>query len=329
MRVASGNSSLDVREELIELLEMVVGHLAKSEDVQWAAVFDRLDTTRLVAIQEAEYDAGWISSFVSAVNLMTDCVRRVVDREKVREATKALDVGPGWNRAFATLVRQGSRVRVGDVSSMGYSVINWELFLRLYSDSLSIPINDSAAQEEYWRKLQKGTQTLPLEPILLADPSGSNSSWVTDDRATAKKLQMTDNPTTDVYDALGLNWTGRTLGPTTHAVLFGCALHLRERAAGSLHCPNAVDGWENMFFVSRNVSAQPWPEHGSATAGLFDDAPNFPEAIHGPSGNGTAEVSVSISAVGDVLVGNRALECGNSVTERAMKRLRAAVEEAK
>lgn len=318
---------MQIRESLINLLRETIGALSLRKTVAWPTVVTQLDEARRVALADAVDAEGSVTSVVSAVNLLTDCVRGAVVQADVAQALKALDVGPGWDKAFAGLVRHGPTITVSNDMAMGYSALRWRMFLLCYGPELNAPINNPRLQDRLWDDMTSSSYLLPMGTVTLADPSGTSSSWVTDDGDEGKKLRTSD-PTTDVYDALGLDWTGRAerrTGTVTEAraLLFGCRLRTRERAAGALHCPNAVDGWGNMFFVSRANTGKDWPNHGSATARPVADEPSLPEAIHGPALTSTD--NVSFAPLGYIRIGDRAAEYGESVSARSIDRLRAAV----
>jgi hypothetical protein len=101
-------------------------------------------------------------------------------------------------------------------------------------------------------------------------------------------------------------------------------LHVRQHAAASLHCPTAVDGWGNLFFVPRAPQPDKWPRHGSATATPIDDKPSLPEAVHGPARVSRESVDVYPLA-GEIAVGDRVAEFGENAMRRAIARLQQAV----
>lgn len=319
---------MGVRADLIDILRDVVGTLAKDEaEVDWPTTLELLDAVRQVADEDASTDPGALTSFVSASNLLTDCVRGVLEPSKVRNALPALDPGPGWENGFSSQRRRGAEVEVEGDESMGFSAMHWRSFLDAFGARLSAV--GRAAEDALWDELESGDYRyrLPTQYVSMADPTGHSSAWVTDDGDGGTRLQNGD-PTDDLYDALGLDWsqleTDHTRPGEARAVLLSCPLHVRRRAAGTLHCPNALDGWNNLLFVPREPTDAPWPDHGPATARPDNDTPSLPEAIHGPANAATREVEVL--PVGYVRVGDRPPEHGSSAASRSLERLRQAVD---
>jgi hypothetical protein len=77
------------------------------------------------------------------------------------------------------------------------------------------------------------------------------------------------------------------------------------------------------LFVPRQPTQKPWPEHGAATARPTSDDPSLPEAIHGPARIGYK--SASVHPVQEVNVGDRVMQYGIDVMNRAVVRLRASL----
>jgi hypothetical protein len=215
-------------------------------------------------------------------------------------------------------------VTVANDDAMGYSAMHFRTLMEVFGPELNASIGNPRRKRDLWDDLQGTTLPLPMRTILLASQTNTRSSWVTNDGDDAGKLRTAD-PTEDVYNRLGLDWTGRseriTNGvPKARAVLLCCPLRVRERTAGALCCPNAIDGWGNMLFISRRVTGSAWPDHGSATARPGSDDPCLPEAIHGPPQ--VTEGDVSVMAAGEINIGNRPVEFGNDAMSRAIRRLR-------
>jgi hypothetical protein len=320
----------NVREFLIELIIQTIDALAVEQPVEWLAVVDRLEQAREAALQRVYSDAGLLVSVVSAANLLVDCARGHLDTAALATAVRKLDVGPGWDAGMADLCRHGPSVRLAEEEkAMGFSAMHWSKFVEFFAPELSYAANPRL-HEVLFAQMHDRSYRLPVKDVLLADPSGTRSSWVTDDEDNGAKFRS-DDPTRDVYDALGLDWSGLprenvsvdgTLG-FTRAVLFCCAMDVRQRAATTLCCPNAIDGWGNLLFVSRHPTGALWPRHGSATARPDDDAPSLPEAIHGPAA--ASNDTVSVLPIGYIRIGVRAAESGAGVSARAIARLRSAL----
>lgn len=314
---------MHVRAILIEVLREVVDRRLSKEPIRWDAVFARLEEARATAAAQISSNGGLAASVVSAVNLLSNCVSGDLDLDRLRIALEKLDISAGWEAGFsADLLRSGRQVVLDDGDrTIGSSALTWEKFIQFYAGAYGLSEDDKSGVEQLWLDLFRGTVRLPIRDLDIADSHGSTSSWVTDDAHHGSKLKDGD-PTRDVYDALGLNWTAR--GGKTRAVLLCCPMYVRLRAAQSLHCPNAIDGWGNLFFVPRRSTDLPWPHHGTATARPTSDEPSMPEAIHGPATASRDSVEV-IPLKRDVEVGNRLIEHGEHVMLRAIDRLRHAV----
>ncbi|MDP9192258.1 MAG: hypothetical protein M3P06_11215 [Acidobacteriota bacterium] len=311
---------MEIRGVLKRVLNDVVGGLAVGASVDWPTVVKQLDETHREALRFVDSDPGQTVSVVSAANLLADCkLGLIIDLGALHKAIGQLDLGNGWNTAFTDLLRHGKAVKLAKkIPPLGCTAIHWQKFVDIYAGPLGYPSKPD--HERLWNDIRNGARKLPLEDLDLANPSGSTSSWVTADDHDGDTLK-TGDPNRDVYDALGLYWD--LTEPTTRAVLICCGLDMRERAAQSLHCPSSVDGWNNLFFVSRPQHDDPWPHHGSATARPTSDAPSMPEAIHGPAQASPA--SVEIFALRDeVTVGDRVVEYGDAVMQRAIGRVRKA-----
>jgi hypothetical protein len=314
---------MHVRELMIAILRQVVVRRTEGQAVDWETVFTRVEEARTEAMAQMTADPGVAASFVSAVNLLVDCVCERVEVGSLRDAVDRLDIADGWESWFAIgLLRRGSIVKLplGDSSPTGWTAVKWINFLRYYAPQLGYLPYEKRRAEQLWADLKSNLIRLPLADLDLADSSGGSSTWVTDDSEGGRSLTQGD-PRYDIYDALGLTW-----GPPnekTRAVLISCPIPLRHVAARSLHCPTAVDGWGNLLFVPRQPQDRPWPNHGAATARPASDDISLPEAIHGPAK--TSRLSVSLFPVEEFEVGDRVEEYGAEVMSRAIHRLRTAV----
>jgi hypothetical protein len=316
---------MNVREVLIELLKDAIDPLSAGiAPPDWAAILEKLEAVREAALQQVEADPGGLTSVVSAANVLVDCARGVLDAAKVANALTTLDPTGGWEAGLGMLIRTGKKVRLAGDEAIGLSAMQWRKFLDVFRERLAVSANKQE-EDELWEELQDGSYRLPIEDISLADPSGKTSAWVTDDGEGGAKFQRGD-PTQEVYDALGLDWSElpRETPDTddVRALLLACPLHVRQQAATALHCPNGADGWNNLLFVSRLPTDEPWPDHGCATARPDHEDPSLPEAIHGPAAAATEDVRVL--PIGYIRVGRRSVECGAAVTARALARLRQA-----
>lgn len=316
---------MHIREILIEALRSAVDRLASGERPHWPAIFDRLDEARAVALAEMDTEPGFAASVVTAVNVLFDCARNALDLKELQAALAKLDVSHGWNAGLGgQLLRKGPNVVLQDDSPMGFSAIAWKNFVRYYATPLGYGVDDRSL-EQLWADLQSRVKRIPLGEIDIADQTGNSSAWVTDDGREGAKLK-TDDPTRDVYNELGLSWPHSVAeaGGKTRAVLLCCPLHIRLRAAKSLHCPNSADGWGNLLFVPRQSKESPWPDHGSRAARPTSDEPTLPEAVHGPAK--VSRESVDVVPLGHAIaVGDRVTEYGEQAMQRAIGRLRRAV----
>jgi hypothetical protein len=314
---------MHVRELLIPILRQVIARRASGGSVEWDGIFTGLEEAKAEAITRMPRDPGVAQSFVSAVNLMVDCICGRIDAAMIRDAVEHLDVADGWDSAFGIdLLRKGAAVSLppGDSSPAGWTAVKWSDFLRYYAPQLGYLPDDAREAERLWSDLKANMVRLPLADLDLADPVGGSSTWVADDRQGGRLL-ITGDPQHDLYDALGLTW--RPPHEKTRVVLISCQMSMRQIAARSLHCPTAVDGWGNLLFVPRQPQNRAWPDHGAATARPTSDDVSFPEAIHGPAK--TNRLSVSLYAVDEIDVGDRVGVYGADVMERAMTRLRRAI----
>jgi hypothetical protein len=320
---------MNVRKTLVEILQQTIAALVSGEAVDWDTVINQVEHARQAALAQVGIDPGLMTSIASAANLLTDCARKVIDIRALAVAVKKLDHGPGWDAGLTSVVRKGPGVLLDDPKAGGLSAIHWSSFVRFFAAPLGFG-RDKRDQDILWSELQKRPYHLPAKDVDLANPSGTDSSWVTDDGKDGEALRTAD-PTRDAYDALGLDWSGlfkerlSTDGTTgeARAVLLSCPLGIRQHAAGRLCCPNAIDGWGNLLFVPRKPTGAAWPRHGSATARPTGDAESLPEAIHGPA-RATGDI-VAVKPLGYIRIGQRATECGTDVTARAIDRLREAV----
>lgn len=316
---------MPILESLFQLLRETTEAMSLRRHVAWTAVLARLEDLRLQALADPDDPQGPVTATVSVINILIDCVRDVVTRDQVAEAAKALGSAREWTKGFSRLGRKGAEIEVLDDVPTGYSAMRWRLFLACFGPELNA--NNKRDQERLWQDLHASPYELPMLRITLAERSGALSTWVTDDGVKGLTLP-TSNPTSDVYDALGLDWTGQAERiesgvHETRALLYGCKLRTRKGAAGALHAPTAVDGWGNMFFVSRSNTGKDWPDHGSATARPDDDKPSLAEAIHGPAE--TETTNVAFTPLGFVRIGHRAKDYGENASARALARLRAAL----
>ncbi len=242
---------MHVRELLIAILRQVIGLRAAGESVEWEAVFTRLEEAETEALAQITKDPGVAASFISAVNLIVDCVCDRVEVAILRDAVDRLDVADGWESGFAIeLLRKGSVVKLPEDSSpTGWTAVKWTDFLRYYAAQLGYPPDDKRRAEQLWSDVKQNFIRIPLADLDLADPIGGSSTWVTDDRDDGRSLTRGD-PQHDLYDAFGLTW--RPPNEKTRAILISCPLSLRHVAARSLHCPTAVDG--GAIYCSCHVS---------------------------------------------------------------------------
>lgn len=308
-----------VREILIELLQSVTDRLVSTDRVDWPSVVDRLEKARVMAADEDDLSA----SVVSAANLLFDCEQKAVDVKGIQAALGKLDVSKGWESGLGShLLRKGPDVAVDSDTAMGFSAIAWKNFTLYFASPLGYGVDDRSL-EQLWADLRKGYKKIPLGELDIADPTGNSSAWVTDDDADGTTLLKSADPTVDVYDQLGLNWTKfAEKDGKTRAVLLCCPLQIRKHAASSLHCPNSVDGWNNLFFVPRTpVKGATWPDHGSRAARPTSDAPTLPEAVHGPAKASRESVN-TLPLDYEINVGDRSAEYGDAAMQRAIDRLR-------
>ena len=315
---------MNVQRELIHVLRDVIGALAAQQPVDWPNVLNVLEKTRDAALEEIDTDEGLVTCVVSTANLLLDCARGVVQPSTLGYALQRLDAGPRWNDALTPHYRQGTIVELTDEMANGFSAVRWQVFSRHLASLMGFS-RDQVELEKLWERLKGENVFVPAAEVQLMHPSRTDSAWVTDDEEDGYTLV-----TADVYDALGLNWSfdlsdsGSAPGEA-RAVLLCCPLHVRKRAARTLHCPNAVDGWGNLFFVPRVPTGEPWPHHGSYTARPESDDASLPEAVHGHLKASNTEVS--LRGIEYIRVGNRVVEHGLAATQRAIDRLRATVME--
>lgn len=321
---------MNVQQELIRILRETVGALAAGGSVDWAATLDDLTRTRDAALDAIDIDPGLITCVVSAANLLLDCARKIISPPTILPAVQRLDTGPRWNDTFESLYRQGRSVDVKGEDANGFSAVRWDTFTRHIASLLGFS-RDAQELEALWERLKDDITYVRADEAHLMHASRADSAWVTDDQQNGRTL-ITADPTRDVYDALGLNWSGRFLDfpdPGGHsgqvrALLLCCPLHVRKRAARTLHCPTSVDGWGNLLFVPRQPTGKAWPEHGSYTARPDSDDASLPEAIHGPVT--ATRTDISLRRLEPIRVGDRAVECGEQVVTRALDRLRRSVQ---
>jgi hypothetical protein len=319
--IGSSTRRMHVREMLIELLRSALDGLLSQPDIDWSVVLDRLEEARTLAVDEE----GLPASVVSAANLLLDCANKKFNLTDVRAALGKLDVSSGWESGLGVhLLRKGHDVVIHGDTTMGYSAIAWKNFTRYFATPLGYGL-DEQSLEQLWNDLRSGIKKdVPMKDLDITDPTGNSSAWVTDDGAEGAKLKTAD-PTTDVYDQLGLNWTKLAeKDGKTRAVLLCCPLHIRQDAAKSLHCPNSIDGWNNLFFVPRTPTDAPWPDHGSSAARPTSDTPTLPEAIHGPAKASRESVN-AVPLKNEIAVGDRDAEYGDQTMRRAIARLREVV----
>jgi hypothetical protein len=320
---------VNVQQELIRIIRDTVGALAAGGAVDWDVILEDLSRTSDAALAAIDVDEGLVTCVVSSANLLFDCARKVVSPSAILQAIQRLDTGPRWNDAFESVYRQGRLVDLKDDEANGFSAVRWDTFTRHIASLLGFS-SDAQELEKLWENLKDANLSVPADDARVMHASRADSAWVTDDAQDGDTL-VTSDPTSDVYDALGLNWSGRFLdfpdagGRTgeVRAVMLCCPLHVRQRAARTLHCPTAVDGWVNLLFVPRQPTGHAWPDHGSYTARPHSEAESLPEAIHGYMAVPGSDVS--LRRLERIRVGNRAMECGEQLMRRAVERLRGEV----
>jgi hypothetical protein len=295
------------------------------------AVVGRLDSA---AKDAAETEGELLYEVLAATNLIIECVRSALPRDKLKSCLAELAKSLGAD-ALRGYVLYGPGVELEadvDDEQLGCSLMRWDAFCEHYAALYGVSPADPVETEKLWQRLRRGELLVPVRDLHF--DGALHVVWFTDRAALAHVCPTADGGIDGgrAYDHLGLDWTNRweiyddeTDTASSRAVLLSCPLAQRANAERGLCLPTAVEAWGNLLFVPGDASRRgPWPEVGSFTVEPLSGAPSLPEGVHGPldvapDDSGLAE------AVGEVTKGHggdRLEECGSLVARRALDRLR-------